>query len=162
MIKLRTRASLFLIEQVVAVIVFAVCAAVCAGVFAESYFKANDAKDISAALAAARNGAETFKYFKNPSDAALALGGHAYSLQDAVVYYDTDWQVCIEQSAEYLMRLTVAEDIANPLLCELSVQRVTGDVIIAFTVNVTHKKAVIKSIPRAEHGCGASEPSAQG
>ncbi|MCL2079788.1 MAG: hypothetical protein FWH17_08110 [Oscillospiraceae bacterium] len=28
--------------------------------------------------------------------------------------------------------------------------------------NVTYNKAVIKSIPRAEHGCGASEPSAQG
>ncbi|MCL2078502.1 MAG: hypothetical protein FWH17_01520 [Oscillospiraceae bacterium] len=31
-----------------------------------------------------------------------------------------------------------------------------------FGYNITHHKAVIKFIPRAEHGCGASEPSAQG
>ncbi|MCL2078898.1 MAG: FAD-dependent oxidoreductase [Oscillospiraceae bacterium] len=47
-------------------------------------------------------------------------------------------------------------------LRELAVAKIQESLLRDSGSAVTHNKAVIKSIPRAEHGCGASEPSAHG
>ena len=121
----RARTSLFLMEQVIAVTVFAVCAAVCAAIFTEAFFTANDAKDINYAIIAAKNGAETYKIYGSPEETAAALGGRAGSPGSAAVYYDRNWRVCGEPEAAYIMRIN---------LNSLSVERMTGEEIIAFTV----------------------------
>ena len=136
MVDLRARASFFLIEQIIAVTVFAFCAAVCAGVFAEAFYIASDARDMSCALAAAKNGAEAFKALGSPEEAAAAIGGRVGSTGASAVYYDNNWRTCEESSAEaaYVMRLTGVPGAKSPLLCELSVERMDGEGIIAFIV----------------------------
>ena len=130
------RSSVFLIEQVMAITVFAVCAAVCAGVFAESYYRASDARDVNFALMAAKNGAEAYKAFGNTEEAAAVLGGGAYGPGEAAVYYDRNWRVCGESSAEtaYVLRLAAVEGADAPLLCDLSVERAAGGELVSFTV----------------------------
>ena len=132
--KLRARISLFLMEQLVAVTVFAVCAAVCVWIFAESFYTAMDARDINYALIAAKNGAETYKMAKEAGETAKALGGQAHSSLGAAVYYDENWQVCGEGQAVYVLLLTDTNGGGQTAFCRLSVARVAGEEIVAFTV----------------------------
>ena len=132
--KERTRASLFLMEQLIVITVFAVCASVCAWIFAEAFFVSKDANDLNYALIAAKNGAETFKAYGTAKETAEALGGVYGSDGSAVVYYDKNWRVSTESEAAYVLRLIGAEDTTFSFLYELSVETVTGEEIIAFTV----------------------------
>ncbi|MCL2057186.1 MAG: hypothetical protein FWH02_08235 [Oscillospiraceae bacterium] len=132
---IRARVSLFLIEQLAAVTIFAVCAAVCASIFAQAYFTAADARDLNYALLAAKNAAEAYRSSGSPEAAARQLGAHTASSPDeAAVYYDSDWRICTEAEAAYVLRMASVDDDSAVLLCSLSVQRKSGTEIIAFTV----------------------------
>jgi hypothetical protein len=62
--KTRSRSTLFLMEQLVVVLVFAVCAAVSVRILFTAYQKNVDAVDTRMALLAAENVAESFKAFR--------------------------------------------------------------------------------------------------
>ena len=144
----RTRTSLFLMEQVIAITVFAVCAAVCVAIFTDAFYRANDAKDINYALIAAKNGAEAYKVYGSAHEAAAALGGYAQTSSGATVYYDKNWRVCEESDAAFILRLNEQEGIPDSLslqtqnteikrearYSELSIERITGEELIAFIV----------------------------
>jgi len=51
----RTRAGHFLLELLLAIAIFSVCAAVCIWLFFEAFSTANDARDLNYALAAAKS-----------------------------------------------------------------------------------------------------------
>ena len=94
----RSRSALFLIEQLIVVTIFAVCASVCVKIFVGSYLMAKDTRDMNRALIAAKNGAECFKAYGDLGKTAYALneGEHGMdgSPDAAVVYYDAAWRVC--------------------------------------------------------------------
>lgn len=132
----RSRATLFLIEKLIVITVFALCAAACVQIFAESFIMANDSKNMNNALVAAKNGAERFKAFEDLSETAAALGGglvYVAGRESAVVYYDEDWQESSESGAAFVMRL---ELIAGepPYICQLSVETIGREEILSFTV----------------------------
>jgi hypothetical protein len=129
----RSRSTLFLIEQLIVITIFALCASVCVKIFVASYIMANDARDMNRALVAAKNGAECFKAYGDAEKAAAVLGGAA---SGGVVYYDAFWRACGEEKASYVLRLRTLgfESAASPLACELSVEKMTGEEIIGFTV----------------------------
>ena len=190
----RSRSALFLIEQLIVITVFAVCAAICSQLFVDAYITSNNARDMNYALLAAKNGAEVYKAFNgNPENVAVALGGSQYGPggSDIIVYYNRDWLNCEHREAEYALRLSCADSsrvvgngaeyainenvgasnidgansnsssiassnsssiansnsssIANsvtaqPLhIYELSVERITGEEIIAFAVATAEK-----------------------
>ena len=133
----KSKASLVLIEKLIVVVVFAICAAACAGIFVESYLMANSARDLSYALAAAKNGAERLKAYGNLSDTAESLGGRVYVDEaiSAVVYYDSDWVVSEPDLAAYVMRIQSAGGSVSELfLSELSVEKLSGENILSFMV----------------------------
>lgn len=130
----RPGSALFLMEQLIAVAVFTVCAAVCAGIFTDAFLTAEAAGDLNNAMTAAKNGAEYFKLYSDAGLAAEALEGTAGESRGAV-YYDAGWRVCGEDGAVYVM--TMEEEAVTgpgPALCELSVSRLGGEEIAAFTV----------------------------
>ena len=89
----RSRASLLLIEKLIVIAVFALCAAACASIFVESYITSNEAKDLNYALIAAKNGAERFKAYEDPQEVAKSLGGDYwfFTEDDAIiVFYNKD------------------------------------------------------------------------
>ena len=142
--KSRSRATLFLIEQLIVIAVFALSAAACARILTAAYFDASSARDLSYALLAAENGADSFKATQGDlSSVARLLGGTASNVNGAaavIVHYDKDWQVTRENDAAYrLMLLAEAKGLESDLLtfCELSVVKLSGgstDVIINFPV----------------------------
>ena len=146
----RSRSTLFLIEQLIVITVFAVCASVCVNIFISSFLMANESRGINHALIAAKNGAECYKVYGDPGKTAAFLNGreHASGVSHAVVYYDAGWRVCDEAKAAYMMRLRsvpaneslthvgyMQENAKHPLLCELSVEKITGEELISFTVS---------------------------
>ena len=153
----RSRSSLFLMEQLIVITIFAVCASVCVKIFIGSFLMANDTRDMNHALVAAKNCAECYKVYADLEKTAAVLSGRECSLDGAqavAVYYDKKWKVCDLTEAAYALRLNApplnasspgaaAGDIAGlPLLCELSVEKITGEEIVGFTVAARRMHAV--------------------
>ena len=135
----RSRSTLFLMEQLIVVAVFAICAAACVRILTASYYMANETRDISNAIEAAENGAERYKAVSGDiSKTAELLGGRPVDIEGAaaaVIYYNKDWRVCAEKDAVYLLSLKSGGSVsgqATLLSGELSVEKLGGDVIIAF------------------------------
>jgi len=126
-------------EQLIVVAIFAICAVACVRILAESYFMATDSRNLSNAIRVAESGAECYKAVSGDVEsAARILGGTAAGADAAVVYYDDAWSVCGERDAVYKMSLSRGAAAAgSPLVSfgELSVEMLTGEVIIAFSVN---------------------------
>ena len=136
----RSRSTLFLIEQLIVIAVFALCAAACVRILADSYFTATNSRDLSNALLAAESGAESFKATGGNIDrvAELMRGvtDNVNGSPAAVVYYDSQWKVCGESSAAYRMSLVCGDAAGRPALFEgeLSVEKITGGELVSLTV----------------------------
>ena len=137
----RSRSTLFLMEQLIVIATFAVCAAACIKILAASYFMATETRDMSNAIRAAENSAECYKAVSGDvGKTALIMGGIPANVDGsdaAVVYYDKDWRVCGEQGAVYVLRLvdkSPATGLAALASGDLSVEKLTGEEIIAFSV----------------------------
>lgn len=143
--KHRSKSTLFLIELLIAIAVFAACAAICVKILVYSYTMATDGRDLRNALRAAENGAELYKASGgNAEDVAARLGGIVHEEDGAhivVVFYNRDWRVCEESAASYSMRLVCSEPDGAyaPHHGELAVLHITGDEIMAFSVAAREK-----------------------
>lgn len=134
----RSSSSLFLMEQIVVILIFAICAAVCVKIFVDAYLTTNQAKDISNALLVAESGAECYKAVGgDATQLAEALGGETQANGAIAVYYNNEWQVCGQAEAAYVLRLTAlplhTEPYA-PVSADLAVEKSTGEELVAFTV----------------------------
>jgi len=138
----RSRSTLFLIEQLIVIAVFAISAAACTGILTSAYFTAMDSRDTSRAILAAENGAESFKATGGDIDKTAQLLGGISGRVDGetavIVYYDKQWLVCAENDALYRMLLTGGT--VDPELAlrtgDLFVEKLTGEILIAFPVAV--------------------------
>ena len=135
----RSRSTLFLIEQLIVVTVFAICAAACVRIIVSAWYMARESRDINNAIHAAESGAESYKAVAGDiSKTAGILGGNVRGADGAaVVYYDSKWRVCPEDDADacYMMKLTSGSPGAGDTLLvagELSVARLTGEELITF------------------------------
>jgi len=140
----RSRSTLFLIEQLIVIAVFALCAAACARILTSAYFSATESRDLGNALHVAESGAECFKAANGDlGKVAQVLGGSTesnypeYGASSAVVYYDSQWHVCAEDNADYRLLLITERDPPPDLTLikgSLIVEKLTGEEIISFTV----------------------------
>jgi type II secretory pathway pseudopilin PulG len=100
-----------MMEQIVVILVFAICSAVCVSIFVESYLMEQRTLEEKHAILAASSAAETYKALGGDAGGTvLVLGGAdgnpASSGRDYVVFYDSRWEACGEDAAEYLLRIT--------------------------------------------------------
>ena len=132
----RSRAALFLIEKLIVIAVFALCAAACASIFVESFIMSNEAKDLNNALIVAKNGAERFKAYDDLEEVARSLGGDYLSAWDksVVVFYDENWRVTMEHLAAYAMTLRPVDGEPS-FIRLLTVETVDRKEILSFTVS---------------------------
>ena len=121
-------------EQIIVILVFAVCAAVCVRLFFASYTMTNESSDINNALLAAKNGAECYKAAGGDADKVAELLAGVSDGTSVAVYYDNNWQACQADSAAYVM--SFSNDPDEPLinLSDISVAKITGEEIIDLTV----------------------------
>ena len=143
----RSRSTLFLIEQLIVIAVFALCAAACVTILSAAYFDAVDSRDLGNALHAAESCAAAFKATGGDyAETARILGGAAdtrVGSEMAVVYYDANWAACDKSGAGYALALKSADapDGGDGLaFADISIVKLSGAVktpgedIVSFTV----------------------------
>jgi len=145
----RSKSTLFLIEQLIVIAVFAICATACIRIVTNAYFFAIDSRDVSNALIVAESGADTFKAVAGDfQKAAELLGGVSESIGSGMiiaVFYDDKWQLSQEEDAHYILQLIYdwsPQDFLPLYEVELSVAKISGDELIAFPVAVIPEYAI--------------------
>ncbi|MCL2151522.1 MAG: hypothetical protein FWH57_00955 [Oscillospiraceae bacterium] len=138
----RSRSTLFLIEQLIVVAVFAICGAACVSILTSAYLTARDSKDIVNAISVAESGAESYKATGGDMIKAVEmLGGGAISNSDgayeAIIYYDRQWHICAIDEAFYAFRIirNGPENRPTSLITDkILVEKLTGETLITFNV----------------------------
>jgi len=139
----RSKSTLFLIEQLIVIAVFAVCAAACIRILTAAYFTANDSQATSHAVLRAESAAEVFKAVDGDLAAVArimgadsASGGHQSDF--IVIYYDSSWQLSDESTASYVLNLRSyppqSPDDFSLVTGVLTVSKTTDEVLVAFPV----------------------------
>ena len=139
----RSKATLFLMEQLVVIAVFAICAAVCVYILAISYLMTVDSVDTRNALLVAESAAESHKAFGGDLNqiAGIMYGHDALTdslFQDGLrIYYCSDWQLVNRDLADFVLHLEHTAVESSVLLADITVSRLlTGDELVRLTVGV--------------------------
>jgi len=140
----RSKSTLFLIEQLIVIAVFAICAAACISILTTAFFYTNDSKATSRAIVKAETGAEVFKASGGDHDViAYVLDGivadGASGGTSVTVFYNNVWQVCTISNADYFLILLVDaqqdethasdHDLVTGVL---TVSKITGEELVSF------------------------------
>ena len=144
----RSKSTLFLIEQLIVIAVFAICATACVRILTNAYFYAVDSRDVSNALIVAQSAADTFKATEGSAGKTATLLGVGRLVEfaenfdgtfDLVVRYNEKWQVCEIDDARYILHLAGGPSggsTSRLLSGELSVSKVGGGELVSFPVAV--------------------------
>lgn len=124
--KTSRRSSLFLLELIIAILFFCICAAVCVRFFVKAHTVSQDTKDLDMAVNQAATFAELFRSNDDLlaqlkaqcPDGVLSDNGSAFTL-----YYDKDWTPCKESSKTFSLAISINEKISLET-AEFSVSRV--------------------------------------
>ena len=134
----RSKSTLFLIEQLIVIAVFAICAVACISILTAAYFNANDSKSTSHATLRAESAAEVFKANSGDISAVSAIlggtRGERSGYPGVSVYYDNEWQPSNEENASYILHIGYYPTGLNNALvvANLTVDRITGEELVAF------------------------------
>jgi len=111
----RSKSTLLLIEQIIVIAIFAVCAAVCVNIIASSYLITARAVDTRNALSIAERAADTFK----------ARFG---DVENTTVHFGEGWMMSGADDAAFVLRLTrnVTERV---IFADITMYRVDGDTL---------------------------------
>lgn len=128
----RRKSTLFLVEQLIVIAVFALCAVACISILTASFFMARDSKDTANALIIAQNCAETLK----APGSSLSFG--------FMVYYDKDWKA-IRTSESAAFVLTISGDVSlhdgDSFFYDgtVAVNKINGESLVSLPVAVIRK-----------------------
>jgi hypothetical protein len=140
----RSKSTLFLIEQLIVIAVFAICAVACISIFTAAYFNASDSMATRYAILKAESGAEAFKAIGGDINAmADIMGGTSGQGEPGTavvtVYYDSMWkEISSEADASYILLLVVNAP-HNPndtalITGELTIGKITGEELITLSL----------------------------
>jgi len=135
----RSKSTLFLIEQLIVIAVFAICAVACVSILSTAFFNTSTSSATRHALIKAESGAEVFKATGGDFSAvAYAMGGVVRQSESdtsiVVVYYDSSWRNSVEANAGFVMTIE-ADTSRNPYdikftTANLVIERITGEELL--------------------------------
>lgn len=109
-LKSRSKSSLFLMELIIVLMFFSLCAATCMQIFANAKVKTDYSRDLTNAAFTAESIAEVYKACDGDLETVVSkCGGKAVS--DGVIsfYYDKDWSLTEQDEAVYVVTVTETE-----------------------------------------------------
>ena len=128
------KTGLFLIELIIALLLFAFCAAICVQVFASARQKARDSEALSHSVFLATSAAECYKATNGDlARVSELLGGGAQSGGSLVIRYDTDWGV---SNGEYKYYLVVEKNPDDTASIEISEDAKAAPAKVIFSLAV--------------------------
>jgi len=131
------KSTLFLMEQVIVIAVFAICAAICVSILTSSYLMTRNALDTRNALMIAESAAESHKAFGGDiTRIADILGGTAdLDSNTFTIYYDTNWQPVNAEDASFVLNFTMRDDTLV-IFSDVSVSTNAGSELVSLTAAV--------------------------
>lgn len=109
-LKSRSKSSLFLMELIIVLMFFSLCAATCMQIFANAKVKTDYSRDLTNAAFTAESVAEVYKALDGDLEAtASKCDGEAVSDGVIEIYYDKDWNPTAQDGAVYVMTVTETE-----------------------------------------------------
>lgn len=136
------KATLFLMELVIVIFFFSICAAICVNVFGSAQQMADNSKNLSRAAEEARSAASCYKAAEGDlEETALLLNG--ISMEDSVLaYFDEKWNRTDDsEAAQYAMQLKQREVSGEADIYILHLDTAADNIIFSIPVK-THKEAV--------------------
>ena len=122
----RSKTTLFLMEQIVVITVFAICAVACVKIFVVSFLITVDSVDIRNALHAAESVAETYKATAGDTGRAVRILSDEfgyYNNNSISIYYDYRWQPSGSNEASFVLHLIKHDSEAPVVLSDVTVSR---------------------------------------
>jgi hypothetical protein len=148
----RSRSTLFLIEQLIVIAVFAICSTACVKILTSAYVAARESKDVTNAISVAESGAECFKAVNGDvNKASEMLGGFTGitdNINEAVIYYDKQWQVCKRNDAAYIFYLIKGKpetQSTSLIMGEIYVGKITGECLMNLQVAAGGRETIDKN-----------------
>ena len=129
----RSKSTLPLIEQMIVIAIFAVCAAVCVKILVVSYLITVDAVDTRNALSVAESAAESFKAFEGDTgrifDVLGEYGSGRFADDTVTIFYDSSWGLTNETGASFVLRLSKRDaEIGDAVIfADVMVDRIDQD-----------------------------------
>lgn len=101
---LKSKTSLFLMEMIITVLLFAICSAVCVKFFALTHTISQDTKELNESVALAQGFAEVMRGTDGDIDSIIAQYPKAVRGGDDFfeVFYDEDFNICDYDNAVYV------------------------------------------------------------
>lgn len=108
--KTKSKSSLFLMELIIAILIFSLCAAVCMQVFAAAKKASNQSSELSHAVMCAQSVVETYKAASGDlGETARIYGAQLAAADEVTASFGTDWERT-DSEAAYTLSLIVLED----------------------------------------------------
>lgn len=117
--KRKSKSGLFLMELMISLLIFAVCACVCAAIIAKAAADLNESRDISSALILSQNKAELIKSGNTDS---------------GTEYFSADLAPTDKESAVYSAVTTLTSDVSGVTEYTVSIYR-TSDNKLIYDIN---------------------------
>ncbi|MCI9532694.1 MAG: hypothetical protein HFH38_13380 [Lachnospiraceae bacterium] len=114
-----SHSSLFLMEMMIAIMLFSLASAVCLRMFATCHQISEDTKDLNMAVYQAGNAAELLRdAMKSAEGEGLGFPGcilaeYPQAMADGAklsIYYDADWKLCQEGDSTHCMEIVQGEE----------------------------------------------------
>ena len=106
----KSKTSLFLMELIIAILFFSICAALCMQLFVQAHILGQKTKELNHAVAISQGFAETMRGTDGSIEAILEYYPNAVSDNESFfeVYYDDDFAPCEYSEAKYVGDVTLS------------------------------------------------------
>jgi len=128
-----SKSSLFLLELMIVILVFAISAAVCVSLFVAGARKSAESFDASRAAQEAGNVAEAWRAAKGELSSVQRLCGGTLTAEGLLLFYDEDWNPTEDSAANRRLTLAAGTEAEGLLFAEITVLR-GEDALIALEV----------------------------
>lgn len=129
----KSKSSLFLMELILAILIFSIAGAVCIQIFVKAHIISQDTQHLNRAVTLCQSGAELFYGFKGDiSQISETLDkNNTGTLSDGILklYYDSDFKECAQSDATYELEILSVTD-NNMIRGEVSVYQCNDESVI--------------------------------
>ena len=129
--------GMFLIELLLALLIFAIASAICLQVFVTAHLLSAESNNINHAVVAAQNVAECFKASNGDlAQTANLLQGSTETADNRLTqYFNSEWKPAASNDFNFILEVTLAPQQGGFVSGELTVNAAKGDLLFAIPIS---------------------------
>ena len=136
------KATLFLMELVIVIFFFSICAAICVNMFGSAQQMADDSDNLSRAVVEARSAASCYKAADGDLEKTARLLDGVQLDESVAVYFDEMWNKTADsETAQFVVQLKQREYPGEADVYILHLDKGSDNILFSIPVK-THKEAV--------------------